>query len=260
LIISFRYGWSLGSHLINAKSYNDLRITFAAANVAFAALCLALFYESALTPAHKVIFQGAMASIKIDPLLRSILTLSLAVGVWGYVTTYLFRLHDRLYEPHLVSWRAGYEADYILRSLCAAYPQRVSEQFFERAFDDEKARARFMQRLFYKFIGDSKTPHQELLERFYTTIRNYWLLVLAETYSLGFLIITAIYSYLARQTNPPYRAWIAVLLAAILLRVWANRYLRHIRPITAEQISAVMQEHPEEFGKALGAVLTEYNL
>jgi hypothetical protein len=245
--------------VFEAKSYNDLRNTFAAANGLFAAGCLSLFYESALTPAHKLAFQGTLAVVKLNPILGSIATVSLLGTVWGFITTFLLRLHDRLYEPHLVSWRAAYEADYILRSLCAAYPGPVSEQFFERAFNDETARARFMQRLFYKFIGDSKTPHHELLERFYTAIRNYWLLALAEVYCLGFLVLTALYCYLAGQTTPPYRTWIAVLLPAIVFRVWSNRYLRKIRPITAEQISAVIQDHLADFSKTLGAILAEYN-
>jgi len=245
--------------VFEAKSYNDVRNTFVVANVALAAGWLALVYDPALTPAHNVAFRKALGAIKLDPLLGSILTVTLAAGVWGFIATFLLRLHDRLYEPHLVSWRASYEVDYILRTLCASYPQPVSEQFFERAFNDEAARAKFMQRLFYKFIGDSKTAHQELLERFYTTIRNYWLLVLAEIYCVGFMIFTAFYCYLAGQTTPPYRAWTAVLLACIFLRVWSNRYLRTIRPITAEQVSAVLQEHREEFEEALGTILNEFN-
>jgi hypothetical protein len=201
--------------MFEAKSYNDLRSTFSAANAAFAAGWLALFYGYALTPAHKLVFQGILSAIKVSPVMGSILTLSLAAGIWGFMTTYLLRLRDRLYEPHLVNWRAGYESDYILRSLCAGYGQAVSERFFELAFNDEKARGKFMQRLFYKFVGDSKTPHQDLLERFHTRIRNYWLLVLAETYCLGFIILTAFHCYLARQMTPPYWASTAVLLAAI---------------------------------------------
>lgn len=245
--------------MFEAKSYNDLRNTFTAANGVFAAIWVALFYESTITPAHKLIFQRVISFIKVDPLFGSIFTVALIAAVWGYITTFLLRVHDRLYEPHLVSWRAGYDTDYILRSLCAAYPQRVPEQFFKRAFNDEKARTKFMQRLFYKFTGDDKTPHLELLERFYTTIRNYWLLVLAETYCLGFLVFNAIYCFLAGQTTAPYKTWIMLLIGAVILRVWANRYLRQIRPITAEQISAVLQEHLEDFGKALKTILSEYN-
>jgi hypothetical protein len=72
--------------------------------------------------------------------------------------------------------------------LCAAYPQPVSERFFEGAFNDVTVRGRFMQRLFYKFMGDSKSEHEELLEDFYTTMQNYWLLALAEIYCLVFLV------------------------------------------------------------------------
>jgi hypothetical protein len=245
--------------VFEAKSYNGVNRTLFVANTIFAGGSLVLLYAYALTPAHKAAFQSALSVIRFDPLFKSILTVSLAAAVWGYLATFMLRLHDRLYEPHLVTWRAPYEVDYILRSLCAAYPERLSEQFFERAFDDPVARGRFMQRLFYRFIGDSKTLHEELLVRFYTTIRNYWILVLAEVYCLGFLIFTAGYCYFAAQTAPPYGTWASVLSASILLRFWANRYLREIRPITAEQVSAVVQEHLEDFRRALGTILNEYN-
>ena len=248
-----------GTRMFEAKSYNDLRNTFAGANGVFAAVWVILFYETSLVREQRAIFQGILSGIRLDPLLGSILSVALVAGVWGFLTTFLLRLHDRLYEPHLVSWRASYETDYILRALSATYPGRVPEPFFERAHGDQSARTKFMQRLFYKFTGDAKLPHQELLERFYTTIRNYWLLVLAETYCLAFMILSLIYCFLAGQTDAPYRSWASVLIVAILLRVWSNRYLQQIRPITAEQINVVLDEHPEEFRAALGKILEEYN-
>ncbi len=244
--------------MFKAKTYNDLRNTLSVANGVFAAVWLGMFYESSLTLAHKLALQKMLGVVRLDPFFAPIVTVSVSAIAWGFVTTYLLRLHDRFYEPHLVSWRAGYESDYILRSLSAGYGQPISEQFFERAFKDEAARTRFMQRLFYKFIGDSTTPHEAFLERFYTTIRNYWLLVLAETYCLAFLVFAAFYCYLAGQSDPPYKAWAAASLGAILLRIWSNRYLLKVRPITAEQVNAVLQDHLEEFRKAFGAILSEY--
>ncbi len=244
--------------MFEAKNYNDLRKTLVFANIVLAAGWLALIYAFVLLPRHKLAFQGVFSALKLDPFWGSIITISLIAGVWGFATTFLFRLHDRLYEPHLVSWRAAYETDFILRSLAVAYPQSVPERFFERAFDDETLRARCMQRLFYRFTGDSKTPHQELLERFYATIQNYWLVVLAEVYCLAFLIFAAVYSYFAGQASPPYRTWIAVLLAAIGLRIWSNHYLPKIRPITSEQVYVVLQEHRDEFNEAMEKLLAEY--
>lgn len=172
----------------------------------------------------------------------------------------MFSLHDRLYEPHLVSWRAGYDADFILRSLCFPYSARVSPRLFELAFTDEKLRASFMQRLFYKFIGDSKAPHEELRERFYTIIRDYWLFVLAEIYCIAFFISVTLYCVFATPTAPPYVALLAAILASLLFRFWSNRYLPRIRPITAEQISAIHLEHRAEFEKALDAIVLEFHV
>jgi hypothetical protein len=245
--------------MFEAKSYADLKKTFAAANVLFAVGWLALAYSFVLTAGHKKGLDDIFNAIKINPVWGAVGVVALVSAAWGFVTTYLIRLHDRLYEPHLVSWRAAYDTDYILRSLCAAYKQPVSQQFFERAFEDERARARFMQRLFYKFAGDNKSEHQELLELFYTTIQNYWLLVLAELYTLAFLLFSAVYCWLAGQTSPPYKTWTGVLVASLLLRVWSNKYLRKVRPITAEQVHIVLHEHFDKFNEALRDVLTEYN-
>jgi hypothetical protein len=244
--------------MFEAKSYSDLEKTFVAANGFLAAAWLGLSYSFVLTPDHKQVLYNVFNTIKVDPLWGSLFTVTILSAVWGYIATFLIRLHDRLYEPHLVSWRANYETDFILRSLCSS--EQISEQFFDKAFDDVKARARFMRRLFYDFMGDWKSQHQELLERFYTVIRNYWLLALAEVYCLAFLLFTAFYCLLSRQNLPPYKTWLGVLLAAILLRLWSTSYLPKIRPHTAEQVYVILHEHPEGFRKALAQILKEYNL
>ena len=170
------------------KNYNDIQKTLGWANAFFAGAWLVLLYTTTLTPHHRAAVQSILQTIKLDPLLRSLITLSVLSTVWGFVTVYLLRLHDRLYEPHLVGWRAAYDTDYILRGLCATYPARVPEKFFDLVFRDKSMRAKCMQRLFYKFVGDEKESHQELLDRFYAMIRNYWVIALLELYCIAFLV------------------------------------------------------------------------
>ena len=246
--------------MFEAKSYNDLRKTISGANVIFAVGFLVFAYLLLLTPSHKQAFRNTLQNLRLDPLVGSLVTIALLAAAWGYVTTALLRLHDRLYEPHLVSWRAGYDADFILRSLCSPYSGRVSPRLFTEAFTDAQKRQAFMQRLFYKFVGDVKSPHQELLERFYTVIRNYWLLVLAETYCTALLVSAILYICLFSPPAPPYRSLLSVLLASIALRVWSNRYLPRIRPITVEQIGVILREHKGDFEKELDSILREYRL
>jgi hypothetical protein len=246
--------------VFEAKSYNDLRKTFAVGNGFFAAACLIYAYLFVLSSEHKHALDAVLGAIKLNPLIGPLVTVGILGTVWGYLTTFMLSIHDRLYEPHLVSWRAGYETDFILRSLCLPYSARVSQHIFELAFDDHKARRSMLQRLFFRFIGDSKSQHEELLERFYTVIRNYWLLVIAEIYCTGFFIAATIYCLAAAPSTVPYLALLVPILASIILRFWSNRYLPIIRPITLEQVRAILLEHRDEFETALDAVVTEFHL
>lgn len=248
--------------MFEAKSYNDVRQTLATGNGIFAAAFLIIGYFFVLSPGHRTYLDTFVSQLKVNPMAGSLITLAVIGGVWGYVTTGLFSLHDRLYEPHLVSWRAAYDADLILRSLCFSYAGHVSARFFDVAFNDPKACGTFMQRLFYKFVGDSKPAHEELRERFYGLIRNYWLLVTAEMYCFGFFFAGAIYSIRSKAAVSPYHdcALLFSILAAVIFRISSNQYLRRVRPITLEQINSIIHEHGEAFEAALDEVAREYHL
>ena len=147
--------------MFGAKNYNDVRNTIAAGNGILAAAVLISFYVLVLTPAHRQALATSLGRLKLDPLISPFLTLAMVGAIWGYLTTFMFSFHDRLYEPHFVSWRASYESDFILRCLCLPYCARVSPRLFEIAFTNKTARASFMQRLFYKFVknfGSAFTP------------------------------------------------------------------------------------------------------
>lgn len=244
--------------MVEAKSYNDVRKTITKGNCAFAVVWLIFVYLLVLTPAHKHAFESLFSWVKVNQVVGPLATLVGAGAIWGYVTTFMFSIHDRLYEPHLVSWRASYDADFILRSLCFPYSSRISSRIFENAFTDKKIRDSLMQRLFYKFIGDSKAPHEELRERFYTIIRDYWLLVIAESYCIAFLIAATLYCIIAAHSTSLCVALLIALIASLLLRFWSNRFLPRIRPVTVEQINVIHLEHRDEFEKALDAVALEF--
>jgi hypothetical protein len=245
---------------VEAKSYNDVRKTITVGNCAFAIVWLIFAYLLVLAPAHKRAFESLFDWVKLNPFVGPLLTLAAVGWVWGYLTTFMFSIHDRVYEPHLVNWRASYDADFILRSLCLPYSSRVSSRMFEIAFTDKKIRDSLMQRLFYKFIGDSKAPHEELRERFYTKIRDYWLLVIAEIYCIAFLLGATLYCIFAAHSASVCIGLLVAVLASLLLRFWSNRCLPNIRPVTAEQINVIHLEHRDEFEKALNAVVVDFQL
>lgn len=53
--------------MFEAKSYNDFRKTFAAANVLFAVGWVGLICAFVLTPSHKHVLDGAFNTIKLIP-------------------------------------------------------------------------------------------------------------------------------------------------------------------------------------------------
>lgn len=247
--------------MFDAKTYNDVRKTIGAANCLFAGLLLLACYTLVLTPAHAARITSALSTLKLDPVWSGLISIALLSATWAYIATSLLRLHDRVYEPTLVKWRASYDSDFILRCLCFGYSNIVSPRLFEEAYDDSKKRNSFMYRLFYDLMGDETKEHQAILSLFYTEIRNYWLIVLAELYCLGFLIIFTVYwSIVQSPQRGVYRFLFFILLAAIGLRILANFYLDKPRRITRDQIRTVLREHKEDFEKRLREVAQDYDL
>lgn len=246
--------------MFDAKTYNEVRKAIGIANCIFAvALILTTFYLI-FTQEHKTSVIESLNILKLNPIVSGLVSVTLISTVWGYISTVLIKLHDRWYEPFLVRWRASYESDFILRSLCFNYPKIISQQLFEQAFYDKRKRSSFMQRLFYKFVGDTKKEHEELISRFYTLIRNYWIIALAELYSLFFLIFSLLYCSFNTPQKNVFPSLFGALILALLFHIWATFYITHARAITVEQINVVLKEHTEAFEKELRDVAIEYNL
>ncbi len=118
-----------------------------------------------------------------------------------------------------------------------------------------------MARLFYKFVGDETKEHLATLTFFYTDIRNYWLIVLAELYCLLCLVLAAVYWWFFPPAGR--KAYLFLLIAIVLaigFRIWANFYLDKPRRITRDQIGLILRDHQEDFEKELNAVVVDYNL
>jgi hypothetical protein len=177
-------------------NYDQVRRNVGFANALFLFLCTVSGYYFVVSAIDRHMIDAALIALttntfwaKMAPLAG---TAAVAV-VWGYLTTALVRLHDRIYEPHLTKWRASYDADFILRGLCFKYSHVISRTALDKAYFDQRLRNKMMNRLFYSIVGDFKADHLNLLVRFYTFIRNYWTMVVAELYCLAFALAAAIY-------------------------------------------------------------------
>jgi hypothetical protein len=238
----------------NYQQHNSWLMVFNAV-CAFGVLLLARY--CILTPAHAQALRGLLARTGNASVASWSLNAVLA-AIFGWFSTNVLRLHDRVHEPHLVKWRAGYDTDFILRSLSYDLTAHVSPDLFERAYHDGRIRYKMMQRLFYNFVGDDHPPYTGLRRRFYTQIFNYWVFATLEVYCLAALVLFSAYRIWV-GTDP--FAW-AVLTTAVLYvisRVAGNRVIDAVCPITTEQISVIQGEQSEELESNLIALADELN-
>jgi hypothetical protein len=236
--------------MFEARTYNQVRKSIGVANCIFALLILIVAYTSVLSQNHLIVIKGIAINIKDNPLVTLIPVALVISTIWAYFSTVILRLHDRFYEPIFIKWRASYETDFILRSICREFPDKVSERFFNEVYFTKRKRDSWMYRLFYSFVGDWKEEHQGLIERFYTLIRNYWIIGLAELYSLVALLAYSIYAIVTQMKISPVLVFILLLLV-VCCRVLSNHILDQIRPITSEQIRVILSQYREQVKDAL---------
>ena len=142
--------------MFEVKTYNQVRIGIGAANCIFALLILVVGYECVLSERDVDSINRLLTSITKNPLLALLPGALIISVVWAYITTVLLRVHDRFYEPIVVSWRASYDTDFILRSVCRDFQDKLPERFFTELYFSKRKRDSVMYRLFYSFVGDSK--------------------------------------------------------------------------------------------------------
>lgn len=246
--------------MFDATKYNDVLKFIGGANAIFAGALVLVIYFFVLNAEHSKLVNDTLSTLKLNPLVSGLVGLGVLAAIWSYVSTSLLQLHDRLYEPVLVKWRAAYDTDFILRRLCFGYHKIISPQIFSRAFSNKSDRHAFMQRLFYKFVGDTKKNHEELLSFMYTILRNYWVMVLAELYCIGLLILSTIYLWFFTPQGDPFLFLFVVVIVSLLLRIRANFYKDKIRDITEQQIVAILNDEKQKFEAELKQVAIDYDL
>jgi hypothetical protein len=238
------------------KSYNQLRFYLALANSCLVFVLLFLAYELVLTERHRETIIGALEVLRVHPLLSGLPLLAGLSGFWGWASTILLRLHDRIHEPWIRKWRAGYDADFILRSLCYKHADNISPDLFERAYVDKRVRRKLMQRLFYAFAGDCTSGHEGSRTFFYTVMWRYWFMALCDLHSLLAIVVFAVYHLAVDSAMSP---GLTVGLSATLLvsRAVSNRFLDDAHEITLNQVHDIRTRDQKQFDDELKAVAKE---
>jgi hypothetical protein len=175
------------------------------------------------------------------------------------LATDILKLHDRVHEPYIRKWRAGYDADFVLRAVLHDFAYKVPQSLFDVVYSSRGFRRKVMQRLFYDYVGDETTTAQGRRLFFYTEMARYWSLALVDLYTVVGAVAFAGYGILTR-TSPPPGVYAFLILTGFISRIYSNHPLDSAREITVEQVIAVMKHHKEEIEKNLDELLQELKL
>ena len=238
------------------KSYNQLRFCLGLANSLFAFLLFLACYELSLADAQRQALVKMLEAMRVHPLLSRISVFLVMSAAWGWLSTVVLRLHDRVHEPWIRKWRAGYDADFILRTLCSVRSANISPDLFERAYTDKRICRKLMQRLFYRFAGDSVSSHEGSRVFFYTVMWKYWTAALCDLYCLVGMLFFALYHTISRSVMSP--ALMLVLTVMMLVsRLWSNAFLDEAHELSLNQIHAIRTDNAEDLESEMKAVAME---
>ena len=244
-------------NVFEVKSYSQLQFRIGIVNTIFVFILIIILQMSVLTDSHTQMFDDFVSRTKANKLLGQVLTVTIISIVWGWLSTIVLRIHDRIHEPYIRKWRAGYDADFILRGVSYEFNQNISPDIFEIAYVDKRICKKMMQNMFYKYCGDyiSKGEGQRVF--FYTTMWKYWSFALCDFYSmLGLLFYAAYHIWQKTRFNPYLVTFLTI--SILLSRFIMNKLLDEAHSITASQIYQIRTENRgslEEGVKNLGEEL-----
>jgi len=203
-------------------------------------------------------FIDIMTKNKLFSLLGKVLIITIISIIWGWLSTIVLRIHDRIHEPYIRKWRAGYDADFILRGVSYEFNQNIRPDIFERAYVDKRICKKMMENMFYKYCGDyiSKGEGQRVF--FYTIMWKYWSFALCDFYSmLGLLFYAAYHIWQKTQFNPYLVAFLTI--SILLSRIILNKLIDEAHSITAAQIYRIRTESRDSLEKRVKTLGDELN-
>lgn len=240
------------------KTYRQLEFVIGGANVVLLSACLVIGYFVVLAATDRVRVDDVLSRISSSKIV-ALLPVAVISIVWAWSATQILRLHDRVHEPILRKWRAGYDSDFVLRSLLSSYTDRVPPELYERAYADARLRNKFMGRLFYAFVGDEAKNAEGQRLFIYGELTKYWCLGLVEIYAGLALLVFASYTWRAGSPLSPLLV-IALVLIGTAARIYSNSVLDAVHSITIEQVAEIRNNHSADLEKALSDVLKDQGM
>ena len=237
-------------------TYQDVRTTLTWWSIPFWLVMVLAIYSGIMPPEHratvKTFFPGVAGWVSSA---GSLVVAAVLAGAFSQFMIHVIEVHDRIYDRFFVKWRRDYDTLFILPSLL-----RPQEHGLPLAalFVAQNDRQRFMELLYYEFVGDRDMKiRKNLVVRFYEVITKYWLTQLLEVAALLVVLVDVCYAIVELLLGKPMRpalywtlvgalsVWLLGRISALLMRPVVTRH-------TKEQIEAIHKDCAPEFRKAVG--------
>jgi len=179
-----------------------------------------------------------------------------------------FEFHDKIYDKYLIRWRKSYDLQFILPKLVSPHQNKIDRNFFETA---EKNRDKFMQHLFYTFVGDrksNKTVDINFRVRFYESIMKYWITQINEVFLIFWTVFIIIYLFVPELlfSHKAPKVFLFMCLLAIIVFFCINRILRkkwaipQVKEKTSAEIDEIHKNHSQQLESEIRYVHKKFDL
>jgi hypothetical protein len=229
---------------LRPRTYQDVKATLRWYSP-FPAVIIALFLYFYLVPDPHHAWIASLSRTWVPSAISAALAVPLIValsGFIGWLLIFVFEIHDKVYERHIIRWRHYYDLDFILPALTRPFGANLDPRLFEAA---EKDLPRFM-KPFYHFVGDDDHEHsigENTRVRFYETVVKYWITQINEIVLLAAFLFTVAYVFVYRSMGLPLDPVVFTFLVIITLfvgnRILAEIFKASVRRATLEEVEEI---------------------
>jgi FlaA1/EpsC-like NDP-sugar epimerase len=157
---------------------------------------------------------------------------------------------------------------FILPKLVSPHQNKIDRNFYETA---EKNRNKFMQHLFYTFVGDrksDKTVDINVRVRFYETIMRYWITQINEVFLIFWTVFIIVYFFLPQLlfSHKAPKIFLFKSLLAIIVLFCINRIIRkklvipQVKEKTSDEIEEIHKNHSQQLESEIKYVHDKFDL
>jgi hypothetical protein len=226
------------------KTYQDVKNNLVYWTIVLLALSTFLVWNQLLTPQQQQTIAQSFSDLAATQVPAPAIWAVIAATyfVTAYLLSYIFQIHDVVYDGHVVHWRQSYDINFILPNLTEPFSKSLPQSFLRLASEN---RREFMDP-YYAYVGDGKPGITDNARvRFYERVTIYWATQLNEIFLIVILLAVSVSVTVGDYPHPTRT--LATLYLLLLLLFLANRVilrfsLRSVSKATMDEIKEILDK------------------